>query len=297
MKKTSAILLVILAGILWGTSGIFVHYLAPLGFSSAQMTAIRSGTAALAVLIYAIARDREAFRVRKIDLCIFMLTAIGLFCTGTCYFISMRASSISTAVVLMYTAPIYVMLFSIFFFGEKINVPKLCAIAMMLVGCALVSGVIGGMKFSLTGILTGVISGISYAVYNILTKLSMKRGVRPMSAYVYVFSFTFLIALFFTYPSDMLSNTAKNTPVAAVLCIGMGILTFILPYVLYTLAMRRLDATTTSSLGIAEPASAALFGILLFDERIDIYIGAGMLLILAAILLTCKNEKITEYEG
>lgn len=288
--KRKAILYVILAGVLWGTSGIFVHYLAPRGFSSIQMTAVRSGVAALGTLIYVLGRDRSLFSVRKIDLCIFMLTAIGLFGTGTCYFYSMQASSIATAVVLMYTAPIYVMLFSVVFFGEKMNAQKGLAIALMLIGCALVSGVVGGMKFSLTGTLMGVISGISYGAYNILTKLSMRRGVRPLSANVYVFSFTFLIAAFFSSPSDMLSLSVPDPAVTYALCIGMGIVTFILPYVLYTRAMQALDATVTAALGIVEPMSAALFGIILFREKIDIYIGTGIIMILAAILLTCKNE-------
>ena len=291
MKKGYAILMVILAGVLWGTSGIFVHYLAPLGYTSVQMTSIRSGVAALGTLIYALVHDRSLFRTRKIDLCIFMLTAIGLFGTGSCYFYSMQASSISTAVVLMYTAPIYVMLFSVFFFGEKLSRAKLAALVLMLVGCALVSGVVGGMKFSLAGILMGVISGIAYGAYNILTKLSMRRGVHPLTACVYVFSFTFLISLTFASPSSMIENTAQSPTVTIPLALGCGIVTFILPYVLYTRAMQRLDATTTASLGIVEPMSAALFGILLFREQIDIYIGSGIILILTAILLTCQSEK------
>lgn len=290
MKKGYAILLVILAGILWGTSGIFVHYLAPLGFSSVQMTSIRSGVAAIGMLIYALVRDRSLFRARKIDLCIFLLTAIGLFGTGSCYFYSMQASSISTAVVLMYTAPIYVMLFSVFFFDERLSKAKLAALILMLGGCALVSGVVGGMKFSLTGILMGVISGIAYGAYNILTKLSMRRGVRPLTANVYVFSFTFLITLAFASPSSMIENAAQSPTTAIPLALGCGIVTFILPYVLYTRAMQRLDATTTAALGIVEPMSAALFGIFLFGEQIDIYIGSGIILILTAILLTCKSE-------
>ena len=290
MKKNRAFLLVILAGILWGTSGIFVHYLAPLGFTSVQMTAMRSGVATIILIGYALLRDRSLFRVRKIELCIFALTAIGLFGTGTCYFYSMQTSSISTAVVLMYTAPIYVMIFSVLFFGERISALKLVSVLCMLVGCALVSGVAGGMKFSYSGIMMGVLSGISYGAYNILTKLSMRRGTKPLSATLYVFLFTAVISFSNCTHSAFFGNIAKAPALSLSLMLGIGVVTFVLPYVFYTLAMRELDATTTSAMGIVEPMSATLFGVMLFGERLDIYSGSGVFLILTAILLLSKDE-------
>ena len=297
MKKSRAFLLVILAGVLWGTSGIFVHYLAPLGFTSIQMTTMRSGVAAIILLCYALLRDRSLFCVRKIELCIFALTAIGLFGTGTCYFYSMQTSSISTAVVLMYTAPIYVMIFSVLFFGERISALKLVSVLCMLVGCALVSGVVGGMKFSYSGIMMGVLSGICYSSYNVLTKLSMRRGTRPLSATLYVFLFTAVISFSNCTHSAFFGNIAKAPALSLSLMLGIGVVTFVLPYVFYTLAMRELDATTTSAMGIVEPMSATLFGVALFSEKLDIFSGTGILLILSAVLLLSQNDKKRHHQG
>ena len=59
--KNKAFLFIILAGILWGTSGIFVHYLAPLGFTSMQMTATRASVSFLCMLGYVLVRNRRLF--------------------------------------------------------------------------------------------------------------------------------------------------------------------------------------------------------------------------------------------
>lgn len=289
MKKSYAALLVILAGVLWGSSGLFVHILAPLGYSSAHMTAIRSGTAAIGMLFYSLLFKRELFRVRKIDLCIFALSAIGLFGTGACYFFSMQASSVATAVVLMYTAPVYVMIFSAIFFGEKLSGARITALVLMLAGAALVSGVAGEVSFSLSGILMGILAGISYGAYNILTKLSLRRGASVLSSNIYVFCMTALISLFFASPASLIEVTKKAPAYTPLLLAALGVITFLLPYLCYTYAMKRLDATTTASLGIAEPLSASLFGIFLLGEEYDAYIILGVVLILAAILLTCKD--------
>ena len=77
---------------------------------------------------------RTAFKTNWKDLLIFIAIGVCLFGTGTAYFIAMQVTSVSTAVVLMYTAPIYVLIFSVLFLGEKLSLPKGLAVAGMLVG-------------------------------------------------------------------------------------------------------------------------------------------------------------------
>ena len=87
MKK--AFLYIILAGIFWGTSGIFVHYLAPYGFSSLQMTFVRGAVSFIGMLLYVLICRRRALRVRALDLLCCVFIGITLFLTGSCYFTSM----------------------------------------------------------------------------------------------------------------------------------------------------------------------------------------------------------------
>ena len=289
--KSKAFALVILAGILWGTSGIFVHYLAPLGYTSMQMTAMRAIVGAAVMTVYALVRDRGLFRIRKLELCIFALTAIGLFGTGTFYFASMQASSISTAVVLMYMAPLYVTVFSVLFFGERLNAAKVISVILMLAGCALVSGIVtDGLTVNMPGIAMGVLSGISYGAYNILTKLSMRLGISPKKASCWVFMLTAVIAVFMCEPADLIKTAAAEPALSISLTLGIGVVTFVLPYLCYTVAMKHLDAGTTSSLGIVEPMSATLFGYIFLGEALDVWSGMGVALIITAVLLLSRGE-------
>jgi len=180
MKKR-AFFYIIAAGVLWGTSGIFVNYLVPKGYHSLQLTAVRGVVSLLFFAIYSAIRDRRAFKVSPKELLFFLGVGLSQFGTAAFYFMSMTATSISTAVVLMYTAPIYVTVFSALFLGEKFSKPKILALCMMIVGCAFVSGLVGGLRFDLLGIIFGIISGISYASYNILTKITMMHSYSPFS--------------------------------------------------------------------------------------------------------------------
>ena len=289
MKKR-AFIYIIIAGVLWGTSGIFVKLLSPYGLDTLQITSLRGLVSALVMCGYALIFDRSAFRITLSELALLLGSGVALYLTGACYFTSMQMTSIATAVVLMYTAPVLVMIFSVAFLGERLTRLKTASVACMLVGCALVSGIIGGLKFDLGGIAFGALSGISYAAYNVLTKIQMRRSVSPRTAVVYNFIFMSTIAVAVSRPGKTVA-IASETPLEVIpLAIGIGVLTFVLPYFLYTLAMRELPAGTTAALGIVEPMAATLFGFILFDEALDLFSGVGIVLILLAVFLLSRTE-------
>ena len=196
----------------------------------------------------------------------------------------------ATAVVLMYTAPIYVTAFSIVFLSEKSSKLKIVSIGIMLVGCALVSGIVGDLKFDTLGIVLGVLSGIVYATYNVITKIALSKGLNAITLTLYSFLFMMLSALVFARPSEIFENAAKEPAVTVPLMIGIGIFTFVLPYFFYTLSMRDLPAGTASALSIIEPLAATLFGAIIFGDMPGIISAIGIILIILATVLLGKSE-------
>ena len=293
MKKR-AILFIVIAGICWGTSGIFVHYLAPYGFTSNQMTAVRALVSTLFILTYSLARDRSLFRIKPLHAFLLLGVGASLFLTASFYYSAMQLTSVSTAVILMYAAPIYVMIFSLLFWKERLTKWKALSIVCMVIGCCLVAGIANGFAFHAKGILLGTLSGFSYATYNILTKVAIQCKVKPISVTLYCFLFMSLISLFVLEPQRASESIAMAPRTVLPLLIGLGICTFVIPYVLYTLAMKDLSAGTASALSIVEPMAATLFSVLLFREPLDWYSGVGIVLILGAILVIGKTEQNEE---
>lgn len=290
--KSRAFAMIITAGILWGTSGIFVHVLSPFGFSSLHMTFFRALVALVSLAVFILMRDKSLFKVTPKELLFFAGSGLSFFSTASCYYISMQLTSVSTAVILMYSAPILVMIYSILFLGEKLTFLKKISIITMLIGCCLVSGVIGGLKFDLWGIVIGGMAGVSYAIYNIVTKIEMRNGSNPLSATFYCFTFAAIIALFVCEPTKISSLIAKNPPTIVLLIIGLGICTCVLPYFLYTLSLKELPAGTASALGIIEPLSATIFSVVFFKESLGITSACGAILILSAVILLSKNKEL-----
>ncbi|MBQ3016613.1 MAG: EamA family transporter [Clostridia bacterium] len=294
MKKR-ALIYIIAAGLLWGTSGIFVHYLSPFGFSPYEMSLVRGTVSFLIMAGYALIFKRSLFRISIKQLLLYIGIGITLFATASCYYSAMQLTSVSTAVVLMYTAPIYVTVISVLFLGEKFSHGKGLAICIMLIGCCFVSGLIGGFKFDIVGILIGIVSGMTYAAYNLLTKIALRGSSNAISATVYAFLFMSLVALIFASPKDVITHSAANPVVTVPLLIGLGIFTFVLPYFLYTLSMRDLFAGTASALGIIEPMAACIFSFALLGEKLDFFSVLGIVLILGAVfLLSLAESKVKD---
>ena len=229
MKK-SAFFYIVLASVLWGTSGLFAHYLRPFGFTSVQMTLMRGIVSMIMMVGFVLIKDRKLFLAPKKELLLLLGSGASLFGTATAYYASMEASSVSTAVVLMYTAPVFVLIYSVLFLGEKLSFIKGGAVAIMLVGCALVSGIVGGMEFSLWGIIFGMLSGISYSAYNIFTKILTMHKVPAVTVTSYNFVIMTILGLITAKPLNMIECAAAAPTVTVPLMVGIGICTCILPY-------------------------------------------------------------------
>ena len=292
--KNKALIYIILAGIFWGTSGIFVKLLSPYGFQPLQFTAVRGTIAFIALAAYSLIFCRRVFKVKVKEVLFSLGVGLSIFATATLYYLAMQKTSISVAVVLMDTAPLYVMVFSIAFLKEKLTRTKAISVGMMILGCVLVSGIIGNAKFDAVGILIGILSGITYGTYNILTKIAMKNGISAISLNLYSFLFMGAIALAVCKPAEIIESAQKNPTITVPLLIGIGIFTFVLPYVLYALSMKALPATTVSALSIVEPMAATVFSIFLFKEIPDIFGFIGIALIIIAIFVIGKGEADTK---
>lgn len=296
MKR--AFLFVIVACMLWGTSGIFVHFLSPYGFTALQMTAVRGVISFFVMAGFALLFDRRQFRIggfRELLLYIFM--GATLFGTAFCYFRSMQMTSVSTAVVLMYISPIYILLFSVLVFHERLGWIKGLSVAGILLGCILTSGIIGGGRFNLPGVLIGVLSGVSYAIYNILAKLSVRRGGSPIKSTMYAFLFMAIIALIPSRPDHAVSYIAEKPVPTVPLLIGLGLCTCVIPYFLFNSSLKTLPSGTASAMSIIEPLSASIFSFTLLGEDPDAFSIAGIVLILGCVIVLERSELKKNPEG
>ena len=284
--------LILLAGCFWGSMGIFVRRLTDYGFSSIQIVAIRVTLAALIFCMLLLIKDPSGFRISVKDIPLFLGLGFGsiLFFT-VCYFTAITMMPLSTAAILLYTSPIWIMLMSVLFFREKLTGRKLLALVLAFAGCVLVSG-ISGEGMTLPGLLVGLGSGIGYGLYSILGTVALRRY-SPYTVTTYTFAFAALGAWLICRPAEMLAKfaAAPNLPGLVFFCFLTALVTAVIPFLAYTLGLQTVEASRAGILATVEPLVATLIGVAVFSEPLTLLSGLGILLILAAVvLLNGKTE-------
>ena len=288
MQRTSSAMgsvLIIAAGTLWGTMGIFVRSLGAYGFDSIQISALRLCAAALCFLLLLLARRGRGFRLQLRDLPLFLGLGVGSVGLMTCcYFAAIRMMTMSEAAILLYTSPIWVVLMSALFFHERVTRRKLLALILAFGGCALVSGLGGGVLNPL-GVLVGVGSGIAYGLYSILGSVALRRY-PPETVSAYTFFIAAIAVLLISRPAELVQKFAAADGLAGLilLTLATGAVTAFVPFLIYTIGLNRVQASHAAILATVEPLVATVLGILVYHEQLRTATLLGIACILGAIL-------------
>lgn len=277
--------LILGAGVLWGTMGIFVRSLGAYGFDSIQISALRLCAAALCFLLLLLARRGRGFRLQLRDLPLFLGLGVGSVGLMTCcYFAAIRMMTMSEAAILLYTSPIWVVLMSALFFRERVTRRKLLALILAFGGCALVSG-IGGGEMNPLGVLVGVGSGIAYGLYSILGSVALRRY-PPETVSSYTFFIAALAVTAISRPVELVQKMAAADGLAGLilLILATGAVTAFVPFLIYTIGLKRVQASHAAILATVEPLVATVLGIIVYGEQLRTATLLGILCILGAIL-------------
>lgn len=238
-------------------------------------------------LVYILVTDPKKLRVERRDWLFFLL--FGLLTVAVFHFsfnYAIYYTGVATASILLYTAPAFVTLLSIFFFGEKPTVKRLAALVLTLLGCFAISRAAGELAFNRAGILFGLASGFAYGLWSILGKKGLVRySAEVINFYNLLIGGIFLLiaALFIAGPSTFRISAGGMGGILL-----MTFLTTFIPYNLYVNGMNYLSASKASILANFELVIAVVLSRLLFREPFTLFkmlgfaaIGAGLLLIIS----------------
>ena len=297
MKKL-AVIFVLLAGTLWGMIGIFVRRYEELGLTSLQTAALRVTLTAVMFAVFVLIYKPALYKIRLRHLWCFLGTGIVSVALFTfCYFTSISLSDLSVAAVLLYTAPAFVMLFSLIFFKERMTVMKAVSLVLAVLGCAMVTGVIGGSpNITVEGFLFGLGSGVCYALYSIFSRFALDRGYEPFTITLYTFVFAAVAALamaFATTDMRLMISVVTADAGSVFYALLFALVSCLLPYVFYTLGLKYISSSTASIIATVEPVVATVVGALVFGEALNVpfgYIGVGLVLI-SVVLINVKIKK------
>nr|WP_325195205.1 EamA family transporter [uncultured Oscillibacter sp.] len=284
-QKAPAGVSILLAAALWGIIGLWNRRLMADGLSPTDIVVVRNfGGMVLLAAIFAI-KDRSVFRVRREHLKYFAGTGvISVLLFTVCYFSCQKLCSLAVASILLYTAPSFVVVLSAVLWREPVTRRKLLALLLTLVGCALVCGVFsGGLTVTAAGILLGLGAGFFYALYSIFGRYALAHY-DSMTVTVWTFLFAGPASLLLI-PGSKTLGPALAKPELWLTAAGLVVFSTVLPYILYTKGLSRVEPGKASIMASLEPVVAALTGIIVFGEPMGAATAAGILCVLAGVAI------------
>ena len=283
------LILIVLASMMWGTTGLTSKVLNRLSAVDAlSVGALRLITASPALLLLAQALAPGSLRplLKREWRAVLIMGAAMAGYNGSFFDALARTSVTAGTLLALCTAPLFVAMLARLFLHEPLTRPVLLALAAGLSGTILLVGGQGGrdllrLDYAL-GNLLALAAGLSYAVYALVGR-AKSRGAPPASLAALSFTTAAILLTPFALANGLRLPT--NSP-AWLAVLYLGLIPTALAYALYLSGLRSVPATMASIGTLIEPLTASLLAALFLGERLTPsgLLGAGLLLSSLAIL-------------
>lgn len=167
------------------------------------------------------------------------------------------------------------------------NKRKVLALFITIIGLCFITGAFS-QEVTLSGkaILLGLGAGFGYALYSIFSKMIIDKYEA-----VTIITYTFIVATIGSIPlSGVIYHVDELLSLQAIIAIiGLAIFCTVMPFLLYTTGLKKLEAGKASILATIEPIVSAIVGLIFFQEVFDLTKILGMICIISAILILNLN--------
>lgn len=262
--------LVLLAAGLWGTLGtVYRLGIDQFGLTPVTVVFYRAFFTFVIVAVALLVRRKARVLLPGRDLLLLALYGLlGVTCFFLFYIYAVVLTGVTTAVVLLYTAPAIVASLAWRFFGEPLGGRTLLALGLAFGGSALVAGAYDPARLEVNapGILCGLGAGFTYALYSIFGKIVIRRGIGTGPMMFWMFGVGSVGLALAQPPARLLDpgNQPLAWAVLALVALGptLGALAA------YTAALRHLDAGPASIIATFEPLVAATLAVAVLHETL-----------------------------
>ncbi len=285
----TALLKLVFTMVLFGTIGIFVRYIT---FPSSLVALVRGiiGTIFLLIVVVGVKRQKIDVKAVKKNLLLLIISGGAMGFNWILLFEAYNYTTVATATLCYYLAPIFVIIASPILLKEKLTLKQIICVIVALIGMVFVSGVLDiSISISETkGIIFGVGAAILYASVIMLNKV-----IKDITAYdKTILQLGAAAAVLIPYCALTIDFSALQADGMAVLMIlVVGILHTGIAYAMYFGAIKELNTQTAAILSYIDPVVAVLLSAFLLNESLGFAGVIGAVLILGSTLVSSVNLK------
>jgi drug/metabolite transporter (DMT)-like permease len=270
-QKNIAIAQMLICAALWSTAGIFIKMIP---WNPFVISGIRSLISTIVVAVY--------MRVAKVPLVFTrksVFTGVALFLTFTCFVTANKLTTAANAIVLQFTAPVFIMLFSAVFMGRKFSRGDVVTVVMTMAGISLFFFDKLGTGH-LLGNVFGIIAGMTMAAMYI--GIGAGQGPERITGVLIANTLAFIAGIPF-----IITTKPEFSALPVLYIVLLGVFQLGIPYILLSMAAEHCPPLACSLLGALEPLLNPLWVFIFNGEAPGVFALAGGVIVIATITLWC----------
>jgi len=275
---------VVLATLLWASSGSAAKFLFLGGVSPFQLVQLRSTISAALLLLWLLAAKRSLLKIKRKDLVFFFLLGISLGATQFTYLYAISRINVAAAVLLQYQAPVLIAGYALLFKRRRLSPVTLAALLGAVTGCYLMVGAynLDILNMNRNGILSGLACAFAFALYSVKSEYGM-RSYKPWTVLFYALLFAAVIWNVLEPPFSAFSLTYSAVSWGWILFIA--VFGTVIPYGLYNEGINLIQPTRASITATLEPVIAGCISFLFLGEMMEPLQITGAGLVIASVLI------------
>ncbi len=220
----------------------------------------------------------------------FLMGILGVAASNYFYYLAIQRTNVATAIILQYTAPIWVLLYALVRRQEKPNLQRVFAVALAVTGIAMVIGLFGHGRIGLdaVGVTAALLSAFSFAFYNVYGHSILARHDR-WTVLLYT---TLGASLFWMLVNPPWKITAAHLSNEQWLfLLAFALVSVVLPFSFYFAGLQYLRPTRAIVASCLEPVFSVALAAIALGERMRPLQSAGIAFVLAGILVVQAADR------
>jgi drug/metabolite transporter (DMT)-like permease len=284
----------ILGATLFAFNGVVAKVVLAEGLSPWRLTQVRSGGAFLILITFFLLFKRHELRATRQEIpWLIAFGVVAVVLVQALYFVAIGRIYLGTALLIEFTAPIWILLFMRFVLKKQVDRLLWLALALSFSGLIVVTQVWRGLTLDGIGLLAAFLDSIALAGYFLIAE---KLGKTKTGAVMTVWGFgigTLIMAFMmplWSFPTEyftismQLPGFLDQYSLPGWMLIGwVVVFGTLLPYLLVIAGLRILSASTASIIGILEPVLASLFAWWFLSEVLNNVQLAGAIVVVIGI--------------
>jgi len=283
-KKKRAMLLMVITACMWSIGGLFIKLIS---WSPFMIAGVRSAISGSIMAIY-MKHEHVSFKLNRYS----FFAGVGLSFSATLFTVANKLTTAANAIVLQYTAPVFILILSAVLFHQKLQRREIGVVTVTLAGMVMffLDQLSPG---NVVGNLLGILAGVFLALMFVMVGRGGDDDGTRMSGILIAHTMTFLIGVPLSLAGVMAGSAAAagaSLGLEILYVVILGVFQLGIPYVLYGIASRDCSPLACSLIGMLEPLLNPVWVAIFTGEVPGKFALVGAVIIILTVSWWCVQE-------